>query len=48
MTPTAHRRVPVLTVDDQTVFRPAASLRKQDFCADALRRLWATHRRTGS
>ena len=26
----------------------AASLRKQDFCADALRRLWATHRRTGS
>jgi two-component system invasion response regulator UvrY len=24
----------------------AASLRKQDFCADALRRLWATHRRT--
>ena len=25
-----------------------ASLRKQDFCADALRRLWATHRRTGS
>jgi DNA-binding NarL/FixJ family response regulator len=23
-----------------------ASLRKQDFCADALRRLWATHRRT--
>ena len=26
----------------------AASLRKQDFCADALRRLWATHRRAGS
>jgi two-component system, NarL family, invasion response regulator UvrY len=23
-----------------------ASLRKQDFCSDALRRLWATHRRT--
>ncbi|HEX5622018.1 MAG TPA: response regulator, partial [Solirubrobacteraceae bacterium] len=23
-----------------------ASLRKQDFCTDALRRLWATHRRT--
>jgi two-component system invasion response regulator UvrY len=26
----------------------AASLRKQDFCADALRRLWATHKRAGS
>jgi DNA-binding NarL/FixJ family response regulator len=26
----------------------AASVRKQDFSAGALRRLWATHRRTGS
>jgi two-component system invasion response regulator UvrY len=26
----------------------AASLRKQDFCADALRRLWARHRRTST